>query len=173
MGAGQNPPNGPGAAPMGGGMGEGAGYTPFFVRWNSAQTIREAIARGALLSGKINEADAQRFVTQTPQDYEVLVAGPDMSPFTTTTEADLKATTHLEAKQSKQKIAPTSVKINRTPDNKRVAFVLFSFSRDAGANQPLLTPKDKSVEFECKLKNLDLRSSFDLRKMVNEKGQDL
>lgn len=171
--AGQSPPNGPGAPQMAGGMGEGAAYTPFFVRWNSAQTIREALARDALLSSKINEADAQRFVTQTPPDYEILVTGPDMSPFATTSEADLKAMTHLEAKQSKQKIAPTSVKINRTSDNKRVTFILFSFPREASANQPFVTPKDKNVEFECKLKNLDLRSNFDVRKMVNEKGQDL
>lgn len=155
------------------GGGQGQRYADFTVRWNSAQTIREALARNALLTNKIAEADAARFVAQEPAAYEIFVNGADMSPFTGATEEDLKANAFLDAKQSKQKVQPSQVTIERSPDKKKISFILFSFPRQAAANQPLITAKDKSVEFGCKLKNLELRASFDLHKMVNEKGQDL
>ncbi|HKW89053.1 MAG TPA: hypothetical protein VJN21_09870 [Candidatus Acidoferrales bacterium] len=155
------------------GAGQGQRYASFTVRWNSAQTIREALARSAVISGKIGEAEAAKFVAQEPAAYEIFVNGTDMSPFASVTEEDLKANAHLDAKQSKQKVQPSGVTIQRSPDNKKVAFIAFSFPRQAGANQPLITAKDKSVEFGCKLKNLDLRANFDLHKMVNEKGLDM
>lgn len=153
--------------------GQGQRYADFTVRWNSSQTIREALARNALLTNKIGEADAAKFVAQAPAAYEIFVNGADMSPFAGATEEDLKANAFLDAKQSKQKVQPSQVTIERSPDKKKISFILFSFPRQAAANQPLITAKDKSVEFGCKLKNLELRASFDLHKMVNEKGQDL
>lgn len=172
---GSSSPRPAGGSPMDNdpGMGGGQRLVNFAVRWNSSYTIREALARDALLSNKISEADAQKFVAQAPTDYEVLVSGPDMTPFAMANEAELKAKAFLEAKQSKQKVAPTSVKINRTPDEKKVTFIVFSFPRQATANQPLVTPKDKNVEFGCRLKDLNLQASFDLRKMSTDKGPDL
>jgi hypothetical protein len=175
MGAGSAPGGAEGSPEEVGGMGEGGEprMASFIVRWNSAQTIREALARSALLSNKVDEADAARFVGQTPTDYEIFIGGQDLSPFASVSDNELKAKSYLEAKQSKHKIAPNSVTVKRTPDNKRVVFVMFSFPRPAAGDQSFVTPKDKNVEFSCKLKNLDLRANFDLHKMVTEKGQDL
>lgn len=153
--------------------GQGLRMASFVIRWNSSKTVREALGRNAILSGKASEADVAKFVAQEPADFEIFVAGRDMSPFAGASEEELKAHAYLEAKQSKQKIAPANVTIQRSPDNKTVNFLVFSFARQAAANQPFITPKDKSVEFECRLKDLNLHTSFDLHKMVSEKGSDL
>jgi hypothetical protein len=175
MGGGSRPGGGGGGPEEGGGMGndQGSQMTSFVVRWNSSQTIREALARTALLNNKISEGDAAKYVGQTPNDYEIFIGGQDLSPFASASDDELKAKTFLEAKQSKEKLNPTSVTVQRTPDKRRITFVMFSFPRQATANQPFVTPRDKNVEFTCKLKNLDLKANFDLRKMVNEKGPDL
>jgi hypothetical protein len=163
-----------GGSPEGGeGGGGGAPFASFIVRWNSAQTIREAIVRSALLANKISEADALKFVAQAPADIEIGVLGRDMTPFNDATEDDLKTKAYLEAKQSKQKVAPSRVEITKSPDKKRVIAVFFSFPRQAAANQSLISPKDKNAEFGCKIKGLDLKASFDIHKMATEKGSDL
>jgi hypothetical protein len=175
MGESGRPDGGAGSPEESGGMDEGQGprMASFVIRWNSAQTIREALARNALLNNKIAEADAVKYIGQTPADYQIFIGGQDLTPFSNVSEDELKAKAYLEAKQSKHKIVPASVVIERTPDKKKVAYVMFSFARPAAGDQSFVTPKDKNVEFSCKLKNIDLHANFDLRKMTNEKGTDL
>ena len=53
----------------------------FLVRWTSARTLRQALARLAVLRGAVQESDAEKFLVQEPPEYEVSVLGPDMTPF--------------------------------------------------------------------------------------------
>lgn len=152
---------------------QGPRMVSFTVRWESSQTIREAIAQNAVLSKKLTQAEAEKFVAQASATYDVFVTSTDMTPFANLSESDLQDRTFLEAKQSKQKITPSSIKIQRSEDKKNVVFVLFSFPRQTAGNQPLISPKDKDVAFQCKIKSLDLHTNFDLHKMTNDKGQDL
>ena len=151
----------------------GPGTAAFLIRWNSAQTIREALARNALLHNRMTESEASNYVGQSPPAYEVLFSGNDMSPFVAVNEQELKSEVYLEARQSKQKVAPAGVSIRRTPDNRRVILILFSFPHQTAECQPLITSRDKEAEFVCKLKNLDLKADFDLHKMKSSKGLDL
>jgi len=151
----------------------GPGTAAFLIRWNSAQTIREALARNALLHNRMTESEASNFVGQSPPAYEILFSGSDMSPFATMNEQELKSDVYLEARQSKQKVSPADVSIRRTPDNRRVILILFSFPHQTAEGQPLITSKDKEAEFVCKLKNLNLKADFDLHKMRSAKGLDL
>jgi transposase len=153
--------------------GQDAAEAEFLFRWNSSQTIRRALAQGAILNHKLNRPDAEKYAQPVRSDAEIVVLGQDMTPFAKISVDDLKAKTYLAAKQSKQKVNPSNVSVLRSPDGKRVTAVLFSFPRHLPAGQPLITPNDKNVEFACKLTGLDLHADFDLRKMLNEKGPDL
>lgn len=177
---------------MGGGAGSGGGYgggnpaTPeqnapsmpqgqeadFFVRWSSALTEREALARSAQLNGQYSEAQIQQYVNQTPSTYDVAVYGPDMTPFASETEETLKSEVYLEVKPSKEKVNPSAVKINKGNDGK-VQTVLFSFPKQGPNGQALISENDKQAHFDCKTKQMHLDTQFDLRKMVGKDGQEL
>jgi hypothetical protein len=144
----------------------------FFVRWNSALTEREAVARSALLSNEFSQAQADQYVNQEPSTYDVVVYGPDMTPFASQTEDDLKSDVYLEIKPSKEKVNPTAVKINKGSDGK-VQMVFFSFPKQGSNGQQLITANDKQAQFDCKTKDMHLSTQFDLRKMVGKNGQEL
>ena len=151
----------------------GSGTAAFLIRWNSSHTIREALARNALLHNRMTESEASNFVGQSPPAYEILFSGSDMSPFAALNEQELKSDVYLEARQSKQKVSPAGVSIRRTPDNRRVILILFSFPHQTAEGRLIITSKDKEVEFVCKMKKFDLKADFDLHKMKSSKGLDL
>jgi ketosteroid isomerase-like protein len=178
---------GPGANYPNGGLGGGAtpdygapsmlgtpeGQTVFVVRWNSSQTLREAIIRSHILSGDMKEADAAHYLGQPVTDYEITVIGQDMTPFGMMNPDDLKTKTYLQVKPSKLKVSPTSMQVQHAADGKTVLAVMFSFPRKTQDGKDLITPNDKAIQFVVKTKELDLNAGFDLRKMVNAKGLDL
>ena len=172
--------------PSGAGNGRGAAMTPqygglstaevvpttyFEVRWSSARVMREAIVRNAIIAGQAKQSDADQYLAQPVADYELAVGGPDMTPFTSLTEQDLKAAAYLEVKPSKRKVQPVSVAIQTLPDGK-INSVIFSFDRQVENGEPLIRPEDTGVDFHCKLKHLDLETLFDTHKMVADKGAD-
>lgn len=147
--------------------------TPFLVRWSSSQTVREAVARQAVLNGRSSEAQVQQYVNQEPSVYQVLVYGPDMTPFANQTTDTLKLTAYLEVKPSKEKVGPSTVEILKQGDGKTIDGVLFSFSKQGTNGQPLVGADDKQARFDCKLKEMHIDTQFDLRKMVGKNGRDL
>lgn len=144
----------------------------FFVRWSSALTEREALARSAQLNGQYSQAQIQQYINQTPSTYDVVVYGQDMTPFTSETEETLKSEVYLEVKPSKEKVNPSAVKITKGNDGK-VQTVLFSFPKQGPNGQALITGNDKQAQFDCKTKQMHLDTQFDLRKMVGKDGQEL
>lgn len=145
--------------------------TAFYIRWYSSRVIREALAREAIINGKISEADGAKLLAQPVLDYEIIVFGPDMTPFQNLTEEQLRSASSLEGKQSKQKVAPVSLRMNKSP-NGRTNSIVFFFPKKTGSGADVASAQEKGLEFVCKLKNLNLRNEFDTRKMVDEKGAD-
>ncbi|MFZ0638666.1 MAG: hypothetical protein WA020_15175 [Candidatus Acidiferrales bacterium] len=187
---GQSQPNQPSpSAQQRPGMGGGGGAQPsspeqpsmgsegsdasFLVRWSSAQTVREAVARDAVLNGHSSEAQAEQYVDQTPPVYEVLVYGMDMTPFANETNDTLKSKAYIEVKPSKEKVSPSSVEIVKDTDGKKIESVVFSFPKQGANGQPLFAADDKQAQFDCKLKDIHLNTAFDLRKMMGKNGRDL
>lgn len=143
----------------------------FYVRWYSSRTVREALAREAVLNGRISEAEGAKLLTEPVTAYEIIVFGPDMTPFQNLTEDQLKSASYLEGKQSKQKVTPASVRLNKSP-NGATSSLVFSFPEKTPSGADLASAEEKEIEFACKVKGLDLHNTFDTRKMVDEKGAD-
>jgi hypothetical protein len=143
----------------------------FYIRWYSSRVIREALERVAVMNGKISEEEGAKLLAEPVTDYEIIVFGPDMTPFQNLTEEQLKSASTLEGKQSKQKVAPSSVRMNKNPNGSTYSIV-FYFPKKTGSGADVASAHEKGFEFVCKLKGLNLHNSFDTRKMVDEKGTD-
>jgi hypothetical protein len=174
---GGQPGMGGGQPGMGGGMPGGMGQAvqsrreaTFQARWLSAKTMRKALARLELLNGKTSQPDAEHYVAQIPPEYEIVVFGRDMTPFTKLDEAAIIKGAHLEMKNSKEKIAATRVKLQRQGD--RLLAVLFYFPKTDNG-KPTVAPNEKGIEFVCKLHRAKLKFHFDPRKMTDKQGRDL
>lgn len=147
----------------------------FVVRWVSAHTIREALARNAVLHG-MNEADAEKFADTRPPEYAIVVAGADMRPFGQADDevlAALKLVTYLEPAKSKQRIAPSKVEVQRDAKTKRVVEVIFEFDRKTSAGDPVIAAAEREIQFTCEYHKLSLKQKFDLTKMTDKQGLDL
>ncbi|MGC1105269.1 MAG: hypothetical protein WA876_01910 [Candidatus Acidiferrales bacterium] len=147
--------------------------TSFSARWSSAQTVREAVARDAVLNGRFSEAQAEQYVDQEPPVYQILLYGPDMTPFANETNDTLKSKAYIEVKPSKEKVSPSSVEIVKGTDGKTIQSVVFSFPKQGANAQSLFSADDKQAQFDCKLKGVHLNMAFDLRKMMGKNGPDL
>jgi hypothetical protein len=172
-GAGGGGQPGPTPGESGGETGSNPPEISFTVRWLSSRTIREAFVRNAELSGQLKEADAAKDLSASPEMYQVMVFGPEMGGFAAATDSTLKEKVLLSCKKAKEKIAPASVNIQRTPDGKKVQAIVFSFPKQTAAGQPTIAATEKTVEFSCALLDVKFRVSFDLPKMQDSKGRDL
>lgn len=151
--------------------GSTAPQASFYLRWYSSRVMREALAREAVLNGRISDAEAAKLLAEPVTDYEIIVLGPDMTPFQKLTEDQLKSAAFLEGKESKQKVAPVSVRLNRSP-NGATSSVAFVFPKKSGSGQDVASTNVKGLEFACKLKGLNLRYTFEPRKMSDASGPD-
>jgi len=145
----------------------------FLIRWVSARVIREANVRDAVLSGKMQQADAQKALAESVTEYQVLVAGPDMGPFNGADEKTLAANAFLKAKKSKEKVAAGRVEIQRDSSGKKVVTVLFAFPKKAANGEATIGTGEKGVEFECHAGKLSLKAAFEPQKMADTRGTDL
>jgi hypothetical protein len=170
----------PGGGIMGGGMTPSAPpaapqvpQATFFVRWISSRTIREALLRTEVLSGKMKEEDAEKQAAQPMDVYQVMVVGQDMKPFQGVDEKELAAKTYLITKKTKQRIAATAVEFQRGPDGKAVLVAAFTFPKQAAGGEPTIAADEKGVEFFCSVGGANIRASFEIPKMDDAQGRDL
>lgn len=164
-----------GGGAAGGVSGVQSGGTPmatFIIRWVSAHTMREAFVRNAELDGQMNQSQAQQQLGQTPDAYQVMVAGPDMLPFAQSTEDAVKSSAYLQARKSKEKIQAVKVEFQKSPDGQTVQDVIFEFPKTANG-QPTIGPDAKGVDFSVSLARGRIHTSFDFTKMTSEQGRDL
>jgi transcription antitermination factor NusG len=162
---------GPGGMPSGG-MASATPQAVFVIRWMSSRTIREALVRSAVLAGQMKEEDAQKALAQTPAVYEVVIAGPQMTPFETEGEEGVKRGAVLETKKAKEKIQPSKVEFRRSPDGKTIENIVIVFPETADG-KPTIGPNEKGAEFTVPLGRTTLKTSFDFSKMDDAKGRDL
>ncbi len=176
---------GGGAAGEGGGGGEavsggtrggsGGGDTPvahFTLRWGSARTVHEALARYALLHGA-PEAEAAKIIAQPATEHQLILLGNDMTPFLRSDEKSLMEKSFVRPRKSKLKIAPSRVEIMRSQDGKRISVIIFHFAMKSEVGEPVIAADEKTVEFECRTDNASFSASFELQKMVSKAGPDL
>jgi len=170
---------GPGARSGPGGSGADAGAGPqvalatFLVRWTSSRTIREAGFRNAVLAGQIQEAAAEQQLAQPVESYEIVLAGPDMKPFQSVDEKILEHSAFLMDRKTKQKVAPTAVKIKNSDDGKEVESVAFVFPKKSESEIATIGADVKVVDFLCVVTNVKIEASFDTSKMSDKLGRDL
>ncbi len=177
----------PGATGQGGGGASGVspdmaaapGQAPvplarFLVRWASATTVRQAIARGALLRGAMREADAEKYLAQQFTEYVVVLLGPgDLSPFAQADDKMLKEKAYLSPKKTRQKIAPSRVEVGRSKDGKTVTGVIFYFPKKNEKGEAVIAPDEKEVDFSCRAPGAVFGTKFEPQKMANKQGADI
>lgn len=147
--------------------------TAYVVRWVSSRTIREAAVQNAVLKGQLKPDDAAKNLAQPVDTYQVLVAGPNMKPFLAVDENSLKNSTFLELKRKKEKLTPTSVKIERAADGAAIESVVFSFSKKSANGEPTIPSNEKGAEFSTSAGGPRINASFDFSKMEDAQGLDL
>jgi hypothetical protein len=145
----------------------------FLVRWVSSRTIREALLRSSVLSGKTKEEDAEKELAVPTDTYQVFVAGPDMKPFAVIEEDELKRGTFLQTKKTKQRISPSSVQIERTPDGLGVQAIVFVFPKKSQSGESTIAADEKSADFNCVAGPVRIEATFDISKMDDAHGRDL
>jgi hypothetical protein len=147
--------------------------TQFVIRWVSSRTEREAAVRSAILEGRIKESEADKFLAAAPDEFQLLVAGRDMTPFNGVDAKSLQRNTFLHLKKSGAKIAPIDIQFQRNSSDQRVTTVLFAFPKKLASGEPFIGTEEKVVEFVCHLGKTTLKTNFDVQKMSDKQGQDL
>ena len=150
---------------------DGAETAEFYIRWVSSRTLREASARRAILLKTIPPSAAAASLPQPLDDFEVAIAGPDLSGFDGMNERALKSKCYLWV-SSKRKITPSRVEFARSGTGK-VRGVLFRFPRKTSAGEPLISTHDSKVWFIESGGGVEIRVTFNLKAMVDHNGLDL
>jgi hypothetical protein len=151
---------------------QGAPQAAFAVRWLSSRTLREALVRSAVLSGQMQDAQAQKDLAQNPQVYEIVIVGPQMTPFQTSSEDQVKANSSLTLKKSKEKLQPVKVEFQKSPDGQTLRDVIIAFPKEANG-QPTIGQDEKGAQFSVTLGRTSIKTSFDFSKMDDAQGRDL
>jgi hypothetical protein len=173
MGSGQTQrPGANGAADVGAGAQTVATVT-FVVRWASSRTVREALLRGAILAGQITEDAAAQQLAQPVETYEIVLTAPDMKPFQSVDEKILEHGAFLMDRKTKEKVAPTAVKIQSSEDGKKIQSVAFFFPKKSDSGVSTIGADMKVVDFQCVVTNVKIEASFDTSKMSDTLGRDL
>src|SRR5208282_212037 len=121
----------------------------------------------------IQEAAAEQQLAQPVESYEIVLAGPDMKPFQSVDEKILEQGAFLMDRKTKQKIAPSSVKIQNSEDGKKIESVAFVFPKKSDTGIPTIGADVKVVDFLCVVTNVKIEASFDTSKMMDTLGRDL
>lgn len=104
-------------------------------------------------------------------EFEVAIAGPDMSGFNGVREPTLRSKCYLWI-SSRRKIAPWRVEFARS-GNGRVRGVLFRFPRKTADGEPLISTHDTKVWFIEYGGGVEIRVAFSLKAMIDSNGLDL
>jgi hypothetical protein len=150
---------------------DGAETTEFYVRWVSSRTMRRAWARRLALSKKVPAGSAEVNIPPELDDFEIAIAGKDMSGFDGAREESLRAKCYL-AVNSKPKVLPTRVELARASDG-RVRGLLFHFPKRTATGEPVISTHDAKVWFIEYDGSTEIRVSFNPQAMMDGKGLDL
>lgn len=140
------------------------------ARWVSSKTIREALVRQDMLSGKMTAQQAQSVVDQKVPAYEMVLFGQDLSQFGNMSDADAAKTAYIIGKKTQVKAVAAQAKVERA--NGRVAAVIFAFPKTVGG-KPVIGPGEKQLDFQLSANKLNLNMQFNTQKMTTKSGLDL
>ena len=149
-----------------------AGQASYSIFWWSSRTIRAASMRKAVLKGTMTEADAEKTVSNVPDDYMVLVQGTNMQIFQHRGEDAFEKAAYLQLKKTKEKVYPTKVAFLKSSDGS-VYGAVFYFSKKGANGEPTIAPDEKEIDFWLQMGDAKMLTYFDPRKMVDSKGEDL
>lgn len=150
---------------------DGAETTEFYIRWVSSRTLREASARKRALLKTTPPNEDETNPPKVLDEFEVAIAGPDMSGFDNVRDATLRSKCYLWV-TSKRKIAPSRIEFAKSSAGK-VRGVLFRFPRRTPDGEPLISTHDAKVWFIEYGGGVEVRVTFNLRAMVDSHGLDL
>ena len=145
----------------------------FNVYWNSSRVMREASARKAVLHGGKSESDAEKFLNQPSDEYQIVVQGEDMAPFVRKDEKFYQANAYIQTKKTKQKISPSHVRYERDEKGALVTAAIFFFPKKTSSGDSVIASDEKNVEFNCKIEGSTFRVNFEPQRMVEQLGLDL
>jgi hypothetical protein len=150
---------------------DGAETTEFYIRWVSSRTMREASARRLVLLKQVPPNATETNPPKVLDEFEVAIAGPNMSVFDNMREETLRSKCYLWI-SSKRKIAPSRVEFARSGTGK-VRGVLFRFPRKTPDGEPLISTHDRKVWFIEYGGGVAIRVTFNPQAMVDANGLDL
>jgi hypothetical protein len=149
----------------------GSSGADLIVRWDSALTLRQALARRSMLQGNWNQEQAERFLAAERPVLFISVfgrafqrkQGPEVI------EDVVRESAYLQLSESKRKVKPASIRFVR--EGEALSAIEFQFPREA-EGQPVISEKDKKARFHCRLDGSVVSTEFDLRKMVRDGKPD-
>jgi hypothetical protein len=154
------------------------------VRWASARTVREAMARSGELRGTLTEKQARELYGLETGDYFILyvdlrVILNDVSrvPKDGVLTSAMVQNSALVVRGTGERISPLTVKVAPLPefdDRKELALASFYvfFPRHKQGKR-VLRGDESLVRFECPLIPVAIHAEFDLRKMARDGSPDL
>ena len=150
---------------------DGSETTDFYVRWVSSRTLRQAFARRMALLKQPGAGGSGVEAPPAMDDFEIAIAGRDMSAFERVRDATLKAKCYLMP-SSRSKIRPIRVEFLRSGD-RIIRGVVFHFPRRTASGEPLISSHDMKVWFFESGAEIEISVAFDPQNMLDDKGLDL
>jgi hypothetical protein len=151
----------------------------FLLRWASARTVRQAIARSQIMRNVLTPEEAEKALAEPLTEYAITIVGQDMTPFLQMDEKALAANAYLRPKKEKTKLPPGRVLIQRRQgadekslDPQSITAIVFYFERKTPSGEEAIPAQEKSAEFACETPKATIRASFDLQKMAGPQGPD-
>ncbi len=141
------------------------------VFWWSARTIREALARQAVLKNQTTAEAAEKSVAGIPDTYQVLVSAPNMAAIEARGADALKDGAFIDLKKAKKKLKPTDVTFQRASG--KVIGAVFSFPKKDESGAALIEPDEKQIDFNLRTPGIWLKASFNPKQMSDVQGPDL
>lgn len=135
--------------------------------------MREAVVRSAVLSGSMKEEDGEKQLAQPMDAYQVIISGPQMTPFESAEENAIQQEVTLTTKKGRQKIEASKVEIQRGPDGKNVRAIVISFPKKTTTGEATIGADEKGAEFALSTTGVSIKTSFDFSKMYDAQGRDL
>jgi hypothetical protein len=150
-----------------------AATATYSIFWWSSRTIRAASMRRQVLKGLMTEADAEKAVAVSPDEYMILVQSTSMYIFQQRGEKAFESAGYLQTKKTKQKISPTHVAFLKGPDGQSVTGAVFYFPKKGANGEPTISPDEKEIDFYLHIGDSKLLTYFEPKKMVDSQGEDL
>ena len=150
-----------------------AANATYSVFWWSSRTIRAASMRKQVLKGTMTEADAEKAVGVSPDEYMILVQSTSMYIFQQRGEKAFESVAYLQAKKTKAKVSPSHVAFLRGPDGQSVTGAVFYFPKKGANGEATISADEKEIDFYLRVGDAKLLTYFEPKKMVDSQGEDL